>query len=289
MYDITFLGHYTKDTIVSASGTRIVDGGAVFYGANVAARMGLKTAVVTRLAREDFRVVEEMERLGVRVLAKATPKSTCLRLEYPSSNVDERVIRVASTAGAFTPAEVQHIETRAVVIGGSMRGEISLRVMEKLAEKTDRIAADAQSFVRIDREGTLVSAEWPEKQAVLAIVQVFKADAVEAELLTGSVDIRAAAEILHELGPREIVLTHRDGLLVYDGGRFHEAGFFPKELVGRSGRGDTCIASYVASRLSASPAEASIWAAAVTSLKMEAEGPFRRDIGEVEWLIENKY
>ena len=289
MYDVGFLGHYTKDTIVSPSGTRIVDGGAVFYGASVAARMRLKTAIVTRLAREDFRVLEEMEKLGVRVFAKATPKSTCLRLEYPSSNVDERVIRVASTAGAFTPEEVQHIETRAVVIGGSMRGEISLRVMEKLAEKTDRIAADAQSFVRIDREGTLVSAEWPEKQAVLAILQVLKADAVEAELLTGSADIRAAAEILHELGPREIVLTHRDGLLVYDGDRFHEAGFFPKELVGRSGRGDTCIASYVASRLNASPAEASIWAAAVTSLKMEAEGPFRRDIGEVERLIENTY
>lgn len=289
MYDITFLGHYTKDTIVSASGTRIVDGGAVFYGANVAARMGLKTAVVTRLAREDFRVVEEMERLGVRVFAKVTPKSTCLRLEYPSSNVDERVIHVASNAGPFIPEELEHIGTRTVVIGGSMRGEISLRVMEKLAEKTDRIAADAQSFVRIDREGTLVAAEWPEKQVVLALLHVLKADAVEAELLTGSADIRAAAEILHELGPREIVLTHRDGLLVYDGDRFHEAGFFPKELVGRSGRGDTCIASYVASRLNASPAEAIVWAAALTSLKMEAEGPFRRDIGEVERLIEEKY
>ena len=289
MYDITFLGHYTKDTIVSASGTRIVDGGAVFYGANVAARMGLKTAVVTRLAREDFRVVEEMERLGVRVFAKVTPKSTCLRLEYPSSNVDERVIRVASNAGPFIPEELEHIGTRTVVIGGSMRGEISLRVMEKLAEKTDRIAADAQGFVRVDREGTLVSAEWPEKQVVLAILHVLKADAVEAELLTGSADIRAAAKLLHELGPREIVLTHRDGVLVYDGDRFHEAGFFPKELVGRSGRGDTCIASYMASRLNASPAEATVWAAALTSLKMEAEGPFRRDIGEVERLIQEKY
>jgi sugar/nucleoside kinase (ribokinase family) len=289
VYDITFLGHYTKDTVVSASGTRIVDGGAVFYGANVAARMGLKTAVVTRLAREDFRVVEQVEKLGVRVFAKTTPKSTCLRLEYPSSNVDERVIRVTSTAGAFTPEEVQHIETRAVVIGGSMRGEINLRVMKKLAQKTDRIAADAQSFVRIDREGTLVSAEWPEKQVVLALLRVLKADAVEAKLLTGSADIRAAAKILYELGPREIVLTHRDGVMVYDGYQFPEAGFFPKELVGRSGRGDTCIASYVASRLNASPAEATIWAAAVTSLKMEAEGPFRRDIGEVERLIEEKY
>jgi len=289
MYDITFLGHYTKDTIVSASGTRIVDGGAVFYGANVAARMGLKTAIITRLAREDFRVVEEMEKLGVRVFARATPRSTCLRLEYPSSNVDERVIRVASNAGPFTPEEVGNIETRTVVIGGSMRGEISLQVMEKLAQRTDRIAVDAQSFVRIDREGTLVSAEWPEKQSVLALLHVLKADAVEAELLTGSADIRAAAELLHDLGPREIVLTHRDGVVVCDGNQFHEAGFFPKKLVGRSGRGDTCIASYMASRLNASPAEATIWAAAVTSLKLEAEGPFRRDIGEVERLIKEKY
>ncbi len=27
IYDIAFLGHYTKDTIVSAEGTRVVDGG----------------------------------------------------------------------------------------------------------------------------------------------------------------------------------------------------------------------------------------------------------------------
>jgi hypothetical protein len=32
-----------------------------------------------------------------------------------------------------------------------------------------------------------------------------------------------------------------------------------------------------------------IWAAAVTSLKMEAEGPFRRDIREVEELIQKRY
>ncbi|NIO08441.1 MAG: hypothetical protein GTO40_10710 [Deltaproteobacteria bacterium] len=143
--------------------------------------------------------------------------------------------------------------------------------------------------MRIDRGGTLVYAEWPEMEAVLGSVQVLKTDAVEGELVTGSADIRAAAKRLHELGPREIVLTHRDGVLVYDGDQFHGAGFFPKKIVGRSGRGDTCIAAYMASRLNASPPEATIWAAAVTSLKMEAEGPFRRDISEVERLIEEKY
>ena len=54
---------------------------------------------------------------------------------------------------------------------------------------------------------------------------------------------------------------------------------------GRTGRGDTCTSAYLGKRLTASPAEATIWAAALTSLKMEAEGPFSREIGEVEELI----
>ena len=77
--------------------------------------------------------------------------------------------------------------------------------------------------------------------------------------------------------------------LVFADGEYYEARFFPDELIGRSGRGDTCIAAYTAKRLTAPPDEATIWAAAVTSLKMEAEGPFRRDMGEVEDLIHRKY
>jgi sugar/nucleoside kinase (ribokinase family) len=36
--------------------------------------------------------------------------------------------------------------------------------------------------------------------------------------------------------------------------------------------------------LTAPPADAVRWAAAVTSLKLEAEGPFRREMAEVEAL-----
>ena len=289
VYDVAFLGHYTKDTIVSSSGTRIVDGGACNYGANVAIRMGLNVAVVTRLAKEDFRVVDGLTRLGVDVFARVTPESTCLRLEYPTSNVDQRVIHVTSTAGPFTPAEVEALQARAFVIGASMRGEVGLEVIEELGKKGALLAADVQSFIRVVRDGVLVPEPWPEKQRVMAHLDVLKADAVEAEMLTGEADIRVAAQMIAGLGPNEVVLTHRDGVLVYADDQFHEAGFFPVKLVGRSGRGDTCIASYVAKRLSASPAEATIWAAAVTSLKMEAEGPFRREIGEVEDLVRRKY
>jgi sugar/nucleoside kinase (ribokinase family) len=77
--------------------------------------------------------------------------------------------------------------------------------------------------------------------------------------------------------------------LVYANGEYHEATFLPEKMVGRSGRGDTCIASYMAKRLTSTPEDAIIWSAAVTSLKMEAEGPIQRSIKDVETLIHKKY
>jgi len=288
-YDIAFIGHYTKDTIVSASGTRIVDGGAFNYGANVAARMGLKVAAVTHLAKEDFHVVEKLKRLGVDIFVNITPHSTCLRLEYPTSNLDERVIYVTSSAGPFTPAEVKNLQAHAILIGASMREEISLEVIEELAKKDTILAADVQSFIRVNYNGKLIPQEWSEKQSILSHLDVLKTDVVEAEMLTGTSNIREAARKISDLGPHEVVITHYNGLLVYANGQFYEKNFFPNKLIGRSGRGDTCIAAYMAKRLNSSPQEATTWAAAVTSLKMETEGPFQRTMQEVNNLIYNKY
>jgi sugar/nucleoside kinase (ribokinase family) len=288
-YDIAFLGHYTKDTIVSSEGTRVVDGGAFNYGSHVAIRMGLKVAAITRLAEEDFHVARELKELGVDIFVRTTAHSTCLRLEYPTTNVDERILHITSSAGPFEPEEVREISARAFVIGASVRGEVSLEVIEALRKKETRIAADLQGFIRVVRDGRFVFQDWPERDKILSRLDVVKTDAVEAELLTGLKDIRTAARRIRQFGPKEIVLTHRDGLLVYDGNHYYEAGFYPATLVGRSGRGDTCIASYMARRLDSSPEKATVWAAAVTSLKMEAEGPFKRTVHEIEDLIQKRY
>jgi sugar/nucleoside kinase (ribokinase family) len=288
-YDIAFIGHYTKDTIVSSTGIRVVDGGAFNYGANVAARMGLKVAAITRLAEEDIYVVEKLKHLGVDVFAHISPQSTCLRLEYPTSNLDERVIYVTSSAGPFIPVEVEKIQAKAIVVGASMRNEVSLRIIEELSKKKTILSADVQSFIRVNDHGKLVPKEWPERNDIFICLDILKTDAVEAELLFGDCDLYTAAQKMHDLGPKEVIITHREGLLVFADGKFYEEKFFPKEIIGRSGRGDTCVASYTAKRLSASPQEATTWAAAVTSLKMEAEGPFQRTMQEVNKLIENKY
>jgi sugar/nucleoside kinase (ribokinase family) len=288
-YDVVYIGNYTKDTIISPAGTRYVDGGAVNYAAHAAAQLGSKVAVVTRLAKEDDRVVEKFTQSGIDCYATYTPYSTLMKLEYPTTNPDIRHLAVAAVAGSITAVDVENIEMKAAVIGSSLRGEVGFDVIRALKDKNIFVAADMQGFVRVLEGVELIYKPWDEMQATLAYVDVVKSDAVEAEFLTGETDIFKAAKFYADMGPREIVLTHKDGLLVYADGKFHEMNFYPQRLDGRSGRGDTCVGTYMAKRLSMDPREAGIWAAAVTSLKMENLGPFNRSVDEVEALIHARY
>ena len=289
MYDLICIGNYTKDTIVTPTGVTYVDGGAVNYSAHAAVRLGLNVAAVTHLAREDDRVVEKFKRAGIDCLPTFTPHSTCMRLEYPTTNPDIRTLSVTHTAGSITANEVQDLQAKAAVIGPSIRGEVGLDVIQALKKNDIQVAIDVQGYVRVISDQTLIYEPWPEMPVYLELVDVLKSDAVEAEYLTGESDIYKAASAFAGMGPKEIVLTHKDGVLVYADGNFYDRLFFPKNMEGRSGRGDTCVGSYLSMRLSKSAAEASIWAAAVTSLKMETQGPFDRTLAEVEDLISEKY
>jgi len=289
IYDLVCIGNYTKDTIVSPSGTRYVDGGGSRYAAHAAARLGLKAAVVTHLAREDEHVVTDLEKAGIDCFASYSPESTLMKLTYPTTNPDIRTLTVAGVAGSITPADIEPLKMKSAVIGSSLRGEVGLDVIRMLKERKVHLAADMQGFVRVLRGQELCYEPWPEMAETLALLDVLKSDAVEAEYLTGEKDIYKAAQVYADLGPGEIVLTHKDGVLVFAGGQFHDLAFHPARLDGRSGRGDTCIGTYMAMRLSRPPLEAGIWAAAVTSLKVETLGPFNRPIREVEDFIQQHY
>lgn len=286
-FDLITLGNYTKDTIVTRAGTRHVHGGGFNYAARAAAAAGLSVAAVTRLAEEDREMVAQLEAAGVTVFPRWTDSSTIMRLEYPTDNVDERILTVAATAGSLEPDQVDGLEAPAFVVSPSIRGEVGIDVLQAIRRPGVLVGLDVQGYVRIRRDdGVLEHTHWPEIAETLALVDVLKTDAVEAESLTGTADHEAAARILAGYGPREVVLTHRDGLLVLADGRVHEARFTPRELRGRSGRGDTCLGSYLTWRLQADPAQAILWAAAATSLKLEKEGPLTATRAEIEEAFE---
>lgn len=289
-YDLVCAGNYTKDTIVTPDGTRYVDGGAVNYAAHAAVRLGLRTAVVTRLAREDNRMIEALEASGVDCYPVYTPTSTLMKLEYKTYNVDQRTLTVAAIAGTVSPDQMDNLETRAVVVGSSLRGEVELPFFEAMRQRPGVIiACDVQGFVRVLRGQSLVYEPWDEMPAVLSHVDILKSDAVEAEFLTGEKDIFKAARFYANLGPKEIVLTHSQGVLIHADGKDYEYPFFPGDVAGRSGRGDTCLGSYTAVRLSKPAPEAGRWAAAVTSLKLHKMGPFSLTLADVEEFLRTHY
>jgi sugar/nucleoside kinase (ribokinase family) len=288
-YDLVCIGNYTKDTIISPSGTKYVDGGAVNYAAHASAQLGLRTAVVTHLAEEDKRVVEKFISDGIDCYQTYTPFSTTMRLEYPTNNPDIRTLSVASTAEPISPEEIKDISTKSAVIGSSFRGEVGSDVIRALKGKNVFLGADMQGFVRVLRGQSLNFEPWDEMPEILPYIDVVKSDAVEAQHLTGEADIYEAANKFAWLGAKEIVLTHKDGVLVYAEGKFHQAKFYAKALDGRSGRGDTCLGAYMAMRRIVGPFEAILWAAAVTSLKMEKLGPFDRPMMEIKRLLRVKY
>jgi sugar/nucleoside kinase (ribokinase family) len=289
-YDVIYAGNYTKDTIITPQGTRYVDGGGMNYAAHAGRRLGIRAAVVTRLAREDERVVQAIQSAGIDCYPIYSPNSTLMTLEYPTGNVDQRTLYVNKTAGTIQPDHLQGLAGRAIVVSPSLRGEVEPEFFEIMRRRDGvLLAADVQGFVRVLRGESLVYEPWDEMERVLRNLDVLKSDAVEAEYLTGESDIEKAARAFASLGAREIVLTHSEGVLIHADGRFHHFQFHSQSMEGRSGRGDTCLGSYVAKRLSLPPREAGRWAAAVTSLKVERHGVFDRPIAEVEAFIARYY
>jgi sugar/nucleoside kinase (ribokinase family) len=289
-YDVVTIGNYTRDTVVNPAGERQVDGGGVAYAAFAAAGLGCRVAAITRLAQEDFRAVRKLESAGVDVYPTITESSTLMRLEYPTGNPDERILTVAATAGSLTPEQLLAVAARSYLVSASIRGEVPVEVVRKLRATGATVSLDVQGYVRIRRDdGRLEHAEWSEAAEVLGMVDIVKADVVEARSLTGLEDIAEAARGLAAYGPTEVLVTHRDGVLLLADGELYRAPFHPARMVGRSGRGDTCLGSYVATRLRLPPDQAVVWAAAATSLKMEADGPFNRPISDVIDLIESSY
>ena len=289
-YDVIFAGNYTKDTIITPAGTRHVDGGGMNYAAHAGKALGLRSAVVTRLSKEDEHVVEMLRADGIDCYPVYSPYSTLMTLEYKTLDVDKRNLYVTHTAGTIHPEHLDGLTARAIVVSPSIRGEVepaffhAMRLREGVL-----LAADVQGFVRVLRGQDLVYEPWDEMAEVLSDLDVLKSDAVEAKYLTGETDIEKAAAFYAQQGAKEILLTHSSGVLVHAEGQNHHYEFRSRSMDGRSGRGDTCLGSYVSARLSLPPCEAGKYAAAVTSMKVEKLGVFDRSIAEVEDFIAKYY
>jgi len=280
-HDIVFVGDFAKDILVYDGKREVAAGGSVYYGAVAVALLGVRTAVITRLHPDDFPMLDDLLNAGIRVFAQPAPQTSGIENIYNTADMDRRICHPIGFAGPFDLHALPRWRGEYVFIGPIMAGIVSLDLVKRFARKA-KIALDIQGFVRVPRGNDLPTEEWPERREGLALVHTLKLDQAEAEALTGETEPLAALPKVAAFGPKETVLTHASGVTVWAEGRIYQSPFVAENLSGRTGRGDTCISTYLARRLAHEPDEACRFAAAATSLKLSQPGPLRRSLAEIE-------
>lgn len=274
---ITFIGHVSKDINIFKSKKQIIPGGGVYYGAFVSKSFSVETSVYTKLAEGDKELFKDMEEYGIEVIYFPSKTTTTIQNIYPTDNPDDRVSKMIERAEPFNEEELTGIRGADIIhISGLWHGEISEVFIEKLRKKADILGLDAQGFLRnVDSDGNMVYKDWEYKERYLPLIDVFKVDSRESEVLTGIKDHYRAIEEISKWGPREILLTYRDGIILWAQGEIFEEKFGGWTLEGRTGRGDTCMAGYLIHR-HLGYKSALKKTAEITTEKMKSPGPYKK-------------
>ncbi|MCE5256488.1 MAG: PfkB family carbohydrate kinase [Spirochaetaceae bacterium] len=289
-YDTFIIGHISRDEIVINGKTESRPGGAVEASSYAAIAGNYKTGVLTKTSQADRALLSMFSLLDPSdVYFAESSQTTSIRNVYLTPDMERRDCFALSHADAFSIADIPEIESRIFHLAGLIAGDYDSGLFPFLARK-GLVAADMQGFLRtIQPDRTMALRDWPEKTTFLPYIHFLKTDAAEAEVMTGTTDRRLAARRLHEWGAREVMITHNTEALVFDGKEYYAWPLVPRNLSGRTGRGDTCFSAYITERLGKPPRDALLYAAAMVSLKMETPGPFKGSRNDVEDYIEKFY
>ncbi len=285
-YDILMLGHISQDVLIDHQNVRQdIVGGAVVYSSFAAGSAGKRVKVITKLADKDLHILKNLQHPLVDWDVLPSKQSTSIKNTYFTADKERREVILLSQADPFVLEEVQ-AEASIYHLAGLFGGEIPDSLVLPLA-KRGKVALDAQGVLRcLDEQKNLVFRDWRRKQELLPYITYFKTDAAEAKILTGLDDRERAARLLYSWGAQEVMLTHNTEVMVCHQGNIHTAPFTNSNNSGRTGRGDTAFAAYLAWRQDHDAAESTRFAAALCSLKMEKPGVFRGTLDEVHKRME---
>jgi sugar/nucleoside kinase (ribokinase family) len=292
-YDITFVGHMVYDEIIPFGGVaRVAPGSAVLCGAMVAARVGKKVAVVTKMAVKDEHILQPMKDLGIDTFLIPAEETSYNRVLHYSANVDEREMTLVKSAGLISIGDVPELDSTCVHLAGISDTEFDMSLMKALkARNYQSLSVDMQSFVRHIHPVTKNHefSDVADKKEIAAMMDKLKLDIVEAKLLTGTDDLEKAALMVESWGCPEVMITHSEGVLARVNGKTYYEKFSNSNVSGRTGRGDTTFAAYLSHRLDHGVPESLKFAAALVSIKMETPGPFSGTLEEVYKRIQEKH
>ncbi len=276
MFDVCIIGHITKDILRIKNEKKEMPGGVAYYFSIALKNLGSKVSLITKVARKDKDLFNNLIRNDIPIFYKDSQKTTTFENIY-SEDLDIRIQKVKCVAQPFVSKDIPDISARIFHFGPLTKEDIPLEML-KLVSKKAKVSLDIQGFLRKIEKGKVESVDWEEKEEALTYVNILKTDETEAKILSGEDNIRNAAEKLSAYSIDEIIITlGSKGSLIYSKGNFYSIPSFPpKKIVDATGCGDTYMAAYIYQRLKSSNIEKSgKFAAATASLKLEILGPFQ--------------
>ena len=254
MFDVCVIGHVVRD--INTIAGREYDprpGGAAYYATMVYARLGLRTAVLTKVAIDDEpALLEELFAAGVTVFNRPTGTTTTFRNIYALKNSDARVQRVDARADPLTVADLPPIQARVWQIGPLTDQDIDPAIIAHCARAGGAVAMDVQGLTRRIVAGEVRAGDPWRGAGHLRHVDVLKADEEEILVYTGDRAVGGAAEKVRAAGVKEVLITRgtRGSIVFADGDPLEIDAVPPRRVVDATGCGDTYLAAYMARRMS---------------------------------------
>jgi sugar/nucleoside kinase (ribokinase family) len=286
MYDLCCIGHITSDKIVTPGAVSYMPGGTAFYFSCAISRIDLSYLLVTAVAESEMGFVKMLQEKDCEVLCLPSAATVCFENIY-SANQDHRVQKVTQKADAFHPEQLKNIQAKIFHLGPLLADDIPLDLLIGLSARA-RVSLDIQGYLRSLEDTAVVPVDWPEKIQALKHIHFLKANETEAEMLTGTSDIYASAELMAGWGVAEVIITlgSKGSLVLHEGNFYRIPAYPPEEVVDATGCGDTYMAGYLYQRLKGSNCEdAARFAAAMATIKIQKAGPFNDEEQAVNHII----
>jgi len=292
--DIAILGHIAKDIIEIDGVSKPSVGGGIYYGGITGSRINLKMAVITRLREGDFPILDVLRKEGILIFAHPANETSGIHNIYSSQNMEFRSYKPLGFAGPFLQSEIPEINPRYFVIGSILAGEVNIELLKFLSKRfKHKLCLDIQGFIRIRENNEIFyrKMEASLQSEILSLVDILKVDQTELHVLTDETNLMDGAFKLtnKHKNLKEILITHENGISLVIKDRYYICPWRNKSSIGRTGRGDTAFISYLGARISHDSRTALKFSAALTSIKMESQGPFSLSIKDVESFIEKEY
>lgn len=288
MNKICCIGHITHDKIITPETEVDMPGGTSYYFAHAMYHLngGKDFQLVTSLAETDMQAVTDLRQLGINVSVIPSRHTVYFENKY-GENQNNRTQRVLAKADPFTVESLKNLKASVFHLGSLLADDFSLQVIESLAERGE-VSVDSQGYLREVRGEKVYAVDWKEKREALRHIDVLKVNEYEMEVLTGHNDAHDAALQLAEWGVKEVCVTLGNyGSVILEDNHFYDiCAYPPLRVVDATGCGDTYSTGYLYMRSrGANPSEAGHFAAAMSTLKLEANGPFARTEDDVWHII----